>query len=57
MATKDDEGQIVETPEEATSAENSPDTLVILVVSLAILAVIGLAFAWYLGYLPSKIFG
>jgi len=52
MAPKDDEGQIVETPGEATSAEHSPDTLVILIVSLVVSAAVSVGFAWYLGYLP-----
>ena len=56
MATKDRDGKIVETPEEATSAESSPDTLIVLLVSLSALAVIGAGFAWYFGYLP-KMFG
>ncbi len=43
--------QIIETPEEATQAENSPDTLVILIVSLVALLVIGAGLLWYFGYI------
>jgi hypothetical protein len=52
MAIKDRDGRIVETPEEATQADNSPDTFVILIVSLAGAAVVGLALFWYFGVLP-----
>ena len=55
MATKDKDGDISETTEE--EAERSPDTFVILIVSLAALAVIGAGFAWYFGMLPIKVFG
>ena len=57
MATKDKDGNISETTEEATQAERSPNTFVILIVSLAALAVIGAGFAWYFGMLPIKVFG
>ena len=57
MATKDKDGTISETTEEATQAERSPDTFIILIVSLAALAVIGVGFAWYFGMLPSRMFG
>jgi hypothetical protein len=57
MTTKDKDGTITETPEEATQAERSPDTFIILIVSLAALAVIGVGFAWYFGMLPAKMFG
>ena len=57
MATKDKDGNISETTEEATQAERSPNTFVILVVSLTALAVIGAGFAWYFGMLPAKMFG
>jgi cytochrome bd-type quinol oxidase subunit 2 len=50
MASKDEDGRIVETLEDATSSENSPDTLIILIVSLVALVLIGAAFAWYFGY-------
>ena len=57
MATKDKDGNISETTEEATQAERSPNTFVILVVSLTAIAVIGAGFAWYFGMLPAKMFG
>lgn len=57
MPTKDKDGTISETTEEATQAERSPDTFIILIVSLAALAVIGVGFAWYFGMLPSRMFG
>ena len=53
MADKDTNGQIVETPEQATQAERSPDTFYILVVSLIALVVIGAFLLWWYGVLPS----
>ena len=53
MADKDANGQIVETPEQATQAERSPDTFYILVVSLIALVVIGAFLLWWYGVLPS----
>lgn len=46
------QGKTTETPREATQAENSPDTFIILTVSLTVLAVIGVALLWYFGVLP-----
>ena len=46
-----DTDQIIETPGEATQAENSPDTLVILVISLVALVLIGAGLLWYFGYI------
>ena len=46
-------GQIVETPEQATQAERSPDTFYILVVSLIALVVIGAFLLWWYGGFPS----
>ena len=43
--------QIIEPPEEATQAENSPDTLVILITSLVALVLIGAGLLWYFGYI------
>lgn len=42
-------GTIVETDREATQAEKSPNTFVILAVSLAALAVVALLLFWYFG--------
>jgi hypothetical protein len=52
VADKDTNGQIVETPEQATQAERSPDTFYILVVSLIALVVIGAFLLWWYGVLP-----
>jgi hypothetical protein len=52
MATKDKDGKITESPEEATQSENSPDTFIILVVSLGLLAAAAAALFWYFGDLP-----
>jgi hypothetical protein len=49
MATKNDDGQISETEEEATQAEKSPDTFIILTVSLAALAIVAAGLFWYFG--------
>jgi hypothetical protein len=49
MASKNDEGQISETEEEATQAEKSPDTFIILTVSLAALAIVAAGLFWYFG--------
>jgi hypothetical protein len=49
----DKNGHIVETPEEATQAEKSPDTFYILVVSLVALLVIGGVLLWWFGVFPS----
>lgn len=48
------QGKKEETPREATQAENSPDTFVMLVTSLVILAVIAAALLWYFGFLPGS---
>jgi hypothetical protein len=53
MAEKKPDGQVVETPEEATQAERSPDTFVILMVSLVALAVIAAGLFWYFGVFTS----
>jgi len=42
-------GVIVETEREATQAEKSPNTFVILVLSLAALAVAAVVLFWYFG--------
>lgn len=42
-------GTIVETEREATQAEKSPNTFVILTVSLAALAVAAVVLFWYFG--------
>lgn len=44
-----DNGVIVETEREATQAEKSPNTFVILVLSLAALAVAAVVLFWYFG--------
>jgi flagellar basal body-associated protein FliL len=49
MATKDGAGRITETEQEATQAEKSPDTLVILTVSLVASVVVAVALFWYFG--------
>ena len=46
------QGKKVETPREATQAENSPDTFVILTVSLVALFFVGLGIFYYFGLLP-----
>lgn len=46
------QGKKTETPREATQAENSPDTLVILFVSMTVIIVIAGLALWYFGFLP-----
>jgi hypothetical protein len=48
------QGKKVETPREATQAENSPDTFIILTVSLVALFIIGLGIFYYFGLLPGS---
>lgn len=43
------QGKKTETPRESTQAENSPDTFIILVVSLGVLVAAGIAILWYFG--------
>jgi hypothetical protein len=52
VATKGKDRKITESREEATQAENSPDTFIILVVSLGLLAAAAAALFWYFGVLP-----
>ena len=52
MAHKNARGEEVETPREATQAENSPNTFIILMVSLVALAVIAVGLFWYFGIFP-----
>jgi flagellar basal body-associated protein FliL len=49
MTTKDGDGRITETEQEATQAEKSPDTFVILIVSLIALAFVAAGLFWYFG--------
>lgn len=46
------QGRKTETPREATQSENSPDTFIILTVSLVALFIIGLGIFYYFGLLP-----
>ena len=52
MADKETNGRVVETIEEATQAERSPDTFYILIISLVALAVVGAFFAVVLRRVP-----
>ncbi len=49
MATRDTSGQVTETAEEATQAENSKDSYYVLKVSLALALVAGIGLFWYFG--------
>lgn len=49
MATRDKSGQVTETAEEATQAENSKDSYYVLKVSLGLSVVVGIALFWYFG--------
>ena len=52
MATKDRDGQITETPGEATQAENSKNSFVVLIVSMVAIVIIGVGLFWYLDVFP-----
>ncbi len=52
MSTKDANGQVTETPQEARQSENSKNSFVILTVSLVVVALIGVGFMFYFGMLP-----
>jgi flagellar basal body-associated protein FliL len=54
MAHKEN-GTIVETEREATQAEKSPNTFVILILSLAALAVVAVVLFWYFGVFQSSL--
>lgn len=49
------QGKTTETPRESTQAENSPNTFIILIVSMTVLLGIGLAVLWYFGVLPGTV--
>jgi hypothetical protein len=46
-------GKVVETLQEATQAEKSPDTFYVLIISLLALLVIGGVLLWWWGVFPS----
>lgn len=48
------QGKKEETPREATQAENSPDTFVILVISMVVIVAIAGLTLWYFGFLPGS---
>ena len=48
-----DNDRVVETIEEATQAERSPDTFYILIISLVALAIVGGLLLWYFGVFPA----
>ena len=48
-----DNDRVVETIEEATQAERSPDTFYILIISLVALAIVGGFLLWYFGVFPA----
>jgi hypothetical protein len=52
MSTVDANGQVTETPREATQADNSKNSFVVLMVPLASAAIVGAALFWYFGMLP-----
>ena len=43
------QGKTTETPRESTQAENSPDTFIILLISLGVLVAAGVVIMWYFG--------
>jgi hypothetical protein len=49
----DNDRKIVETPQQATQAERSPDTFYILIVSLIAVVAIGAILLWWWGVFPS----
>jgi hypothetical protein len=49
---RDVSGMVVETPHEATQAENSKGSFNVLTVSMILAIVAGIGLAWYFGILP-----
>ena len=49
MAIRDANGQITETAEEATQAENSKDSYYVLKISMALAILAGIVLFWYFG--------
>ena len=52
MANKEKNDRVVETIEEATQAERSPDTFYIMIISLVALVMVGGSLLWYFVVLP-----
>ncbi len=48
------QGKTSETPRESTQAENSPNTFIILVVSMVVIVAIAAGMLWYFGFLPGS---
>jgi hypothetical protein len=52
MANRNPNGQIIETPREATGAENSKNSFNVLRWSLALVIIAGIGIFWYFGVIP-----
>lgn len=52
MATQNPNGRIVETPREATGAENSRNSFNVLRVSLVLAIIAAIGLFWYFGVIP-----
>lgn len=49
MASKDKTGHTIETPLETKQADSSPDTFIILIISLVAAVCVGAGLSWYFG--------
>jgi hypothetical protein len=52
MAARDPDGPLIETPGEATQAENSKNSFYVLKVSMLLALIAGIALFWYFGVIP-----
>jgi hypothetical protein len=52
MAKRDRTGRTIETPREATQAENSKGSLAVLAISLILAFIVGVGLFWYFGIWP-----
>lgn len=51
---RDVQGKTTETPRESTQAENSPNTFIILAVSMVVIIAIAALTLWHFGFLPGS---
>jgi hypothetical protein len=52
MATRNQDGQVTETPRQATGAENSKNSFNVLRWSLGLVVIVGIGLFWYFGVIP-----
>ena len=49
MVTRNSSGQVTETPEQATQAENSKNSYYVLKISMMLAVIAGIGLFWYFG--------